>query len=347
MRQQRKLKAWHIVLLLVLVAGTILIARQNHGGGSASWQQEEGLVFGTVYHTTYECDSSLNEVIMEALMNVDASLSMFNPKSTISKINRGESRETDPLFLQVFRISQEISKATDGDFDITVAPLVNAWGFGFKGGELPDSAAVDSLLAFVGWQKVSIDEEGLVEKADERMVLDCSAVAKGFGVDQAALVLRCLGVENYMVEIGGEVAVSGTNPKGKPWSIGINRPVEDSTSQNREIEAVVELTNCRMATSGNYRNYYTTADGRKLAHTIDPHTGYPVQHNILSSTVIAPSCAMADAFATAFMVMGLDKAKETLAAHPQLKAYLIYLDEEGREQTWKTDNLEIKKETRD
>ncbi len=335
------MKKWHYVFLLFLIAGTVIIMRQNHPA-AAPFQKEEGLVFGTVYHTTYQCDSSLQKMIMNELQNVDGSLSMFNPQSTISRINRGETNQTDSLFRYVFTMSREISRATGGDFDITVAPLVNAWGFGFKSGSLPDSAQVDSIRSFVGWEKVTLnDEDGTIEKADDRMVLDCSAVAKGFGVDQVASLFNRLGVQNYMIEIGGEVVVKGHNPKDKAWTIGINRPVEDSTSQNREIQSVMEVTDCSVATSGNYRNYYVTEDGRKLAHTINPHTGYPAQGDILSSTVVAPSCAMADAFATAFMVMGLEKAKATLAEHPELKAYFIYTDGEGDNKTWKTDNIEL------
>ncbi len=339
----RKLKTWHVVFLLLLIAGTITIMRQEHKKdntyGVGTFQRDEGVIFGTVYHTTYESDSSLEAHYLAELQRVDCALSMFNPRSTISLINTNESMRTDTLFREVFNLSKQISLDTEGDFDITVAPLVNAWGFGFKSGDLPDSAQVDSILSFIGWQKVSLTEDGKVKKLDERTVMDMSAVAKGYGVDKAAQTLERLGVENYMVEIGGEIAVRGKNPEGRLWTIGINRADDDSTSTNRDIEAVLELTDCRIATSGNYRNYYVTKDGRRLAHTINPHTGYPVQQDIVSSTVIAPSCAMADAYATAFMVMGLEEAKKTLERHTELRAYFIYLDAEGNERTWKTDNL--------
>ncbi|MCD8266172.1 MAG: FAD:protein FMN transferase [Prevotellaceae bacterium] len=345
-----KLKTWHILFLLLLIAGTIVVMRQEHKKdnvtGAGTFQRDEGMIFGTVYHTTYESDSSLEAQYLHELQRVDDALSMFNPRSTISLINRNESMETDTLFREVFTLSEQISRDTEGDFDITVAPLVNAWGFGFKSGALPDSSQVDSILQFVGWQKVSLTEDGNIRKQDERTVMDMSAVAKGYGVDKAAETLERLGVENYMVEIGGEIAVKGKNPAGKLWTIGINRADDDSTSANRDVEAVLELTDCRIATSGNYRNFYVTEDGRRLAHTINPHTGYPVQQDIVSSTVIAPSCAMADAYATAFMVMGLKEAKKTLAKHTELRAYFIYLDQEGNERTWKTDNLgDIKQRT--
>lgn len=324
---------WQLPFLMLLTVGTIMIVGR-HRPKEAPYQQSEGMVFGTVWHATYQSDSVLTHSIMEELNRVDASLSMFNPKSTVSRINAGESVEADSLLRIVFVQAQQVSKATGGCFDVTVAPLVNAWGFGFKNGTLPDSAQVDSLRQMVGWEKVRL-EEGRIEKDDERMVLDFSAIAKGFGVDQVASLMRNKGIGNFMIEIGGEVVVSGHNPKGEAWNIGVSKPVEDSTGTNREIETVLPLTDCAMATSGNYRNFYISADGRKLAHTIDPHSGRPVQHNILSSTVIAPTCSMADAFATAFMVMGLDRAREVLAKHPELKAYFIFANEKNELETWK------------
>lgn len=333
----RKRKIWQLPFLLFLIIGSVLIIR-HHQPHSAPFQQSEGLIFGTVFHATYQSDSSLYDDIMKELKAVDASLSMFNPKSTLSRINRGESDKSDEMLTAVLTMSQEISKATDGCFDVTVAPLVNAWGFGFKDGSLPDSAQVDSLLQFIGWKGITI-EGNRIKKQDERMVLDFSAVAKGFGVDCVASLFRKKGISNFMVEIGGEIVVRGTNPKGKEWNIGVNKPVEDSTSTNQEMQTILRLSDCAMATSGNYRNYYISPDGRKLAHTIDPHTGYPVQHNILSSTVVAPTCAMADAFATSFMVMGLEKAKSVLEQHPELQAYFIYADKDANLKTWCSEGL--------
>lgn len=166
------------------------------------------------------------------------------------------------------------------------------------------------------------------------MVIDLSAIAKGFGTDQVANLLKERGVKDFMVEIGGEIVTSGNNPKGEAWHIGINRPVEDSTGTNNEIQEVIEVHNCAMATSGNYRNYYITEDGRKVSHTIDPSTGRPVLHSLLSSTVLAPTCAMADAFATSFMVMGIEKAMTLVEAHPELQVYFIYTDSTGTYRTW-------------
>ena len=333
----QKRPKWQIPFLLLLIVASVFIIRR-HQPHSAPFQQSEGMIFGTVFHAIYQSDSVFYDEIMQTLGQVDASLSMFNPNSTISRINRGESDESDEMLSTVLTMSQEISKATNGCFDVTVAPLVNAWGFGFKSDALPDSSQVDSLLQFVGWDGVTLDN-GKIRKRDERIVMDFSAVAKGFGVDQVASFLRSRGVQNFMVEIGGEIVVRGHNPKGKPWGIGVNKPVEDTTSTDNSVQTILHLTDCGMATSGNYRNFYLSSDGRKLAHTIDPHTGYPVQHSILSSTVIAPTCAMADAFATSFMVMGLDSAKAVLARHPELKAYFIYSDKDKELQIWSSEGL--------
>lgn len=324
---------WQLPFLLFLIIATVLIIRHRQPS-NIPFQRSEGMVFGTVWHATYQSDSALSHSIMQELSRVDASLSMFNPKSTVSRINSGESEETDSLFRMVFTQAQQISEATNGCFDITVAPLVNAWGFGFKKGELPDSSQVDSILQFVGWDKLTL-EGNLLHKSDPRMVLDFSAIAKGFGVDQVASLMRRKGISNFMIEIGGEIVVSGHNPKGEKWSIGVNKPVEDSTSTNQEVETILHLTDCAMATSGNYRNFYISPDGRKLSHTIDPHSGRPVQHSILSSTVVAPTCSMADAFATSFMVMGLDEAKKVLSKHPELQALFIYSDENKELKIWK------------
>ena len=324
---------WQLPFLLFLILATVFIIRR-HQPQQAPFQHSEGMVFGTVWHATYQCDSLLSHSIMHELSQVDASLSMFNPHSTVSRINSGESEETDSLFRMVFTQAQQISEATDGCFDVTVAPLVNAWGFGFKKRSLPDSAQVDSLLQFVGWEKVKL-EDNLLRKEDPRMVLDFSAIAKGFGVDQVAGLMRRKGISNFMIEIGGEIVVSGHNPKGEKWNIGVNKPVEDSTSTNQEVVTILHLTDCAMATSGNYRNFYISPDGRKLSHTIDPHSGHPVQHSILSSTVVAPTCSMADAFATSFMVMGIDDAKKVLSQHPEIKALFIYTDENENLKVWK------------
>ena len=225
-------------------------------------------------------------------------------------------------FRHVFTKAMEVSEATGGAFDITVAPLVNLWGFGFKNSDNVSQAAIDSILQFVGYKTVHLDEEGHLHKDDPRTIMDASSIAKGYMSDVVADFLREQGVENYMVEIGGEVALNGVNPKGSRWSIGINKPTDDSTQVNSELQDILYMSEGGVATSGNYRNFYYK-DGKKYAHTIDPHTGYPIQQDILSSTVIARDCMTADAYATAFMVLGKEKAMEVLAKDTTLMAYFI------------------------
>lgn len=322
--------------IALLVLGTIwILARHNR---TQPYYTINGLIFGTVYNITYQYDGDLKVEIDEELKRFDGSLSPFNDTATITRINRNEDIVPDTFFTNVFHRSMEISKETDGAFDITVAPLANAWGFGFKKGAFPDSAMIDSLLDITGYTKVALSNEGKVVKQDKRMMLSCSAVAKGYAVDVIAQFLAKKGIKNFMVEIGGEIVAQGENPKKDLWRIGINKPVDD-LSINQELQTVLNVTGVGIATSGNYRNFYYK-DGKKYAHTIDPRTGYPVQHNILSATVIAKDCMSADAYATAFMVMGLEEAERFANAHPDIDACFIYTDEKGELQTYYTKGME-------
>ena len=302
-----------LIWLAILLLATVWILIRNN---NAPYQSINGLVFGTVYNITYQYDGDLKNEIEAELKRFDNSLSPFNDSSVISQVNRNEEIVTDSFFQTCFNRSIEISKETKGAFDITVAPLANAWGFGFKQGAFPNSLMIDSLLQITGYDKVKLID-GKVVKTDPRIMLSCSAVAKGYSVDVVARLLDSKGIKNYMIDIGGEIVARGKNLRGGLWRIGINKPIDDSLSVNQEIQTILELTDVGLATSGNYRNYYYK-DGKKYAHTIDPRTGYPVQHNILSSTVIAEDCMTADALATAFMVMGLEDAEAYANAHPLL-----------------------------
>ena len=343
-RVPKKQLLWQLPFLLLLIVGTIIIVRQHR---NMPYQRIEGMVFGTVYHITYQSDKDLKEAIDSELKKVDQSLSPFNKESTITHVNNNDDvvAGDDKMFREVFEKALTISAATDGAFDITVAPLVNAWGFGFKNGTPPDSRQVDSLRALIGYEKVSMGRDGRIKKADPRMMLDCGAIAKGYGCDVVARLLRYHDVENFIIEIGGEIVSRGKNAESNPWRVGVTKPTDDSLAVNVEREAIINVTDMAMATSGNYRNFYYK-DGKKYAHTIDPKTGYPVQHNILSATVLAKDCATADAYATSFMVMGLERAQQVLEAHSELMAYLIYTDEKGQYQVWYSPDLEkkIKKE---
>ena len=328
---------WQLPFLVFLIIGTVFIVRQQR---STPYQHDKGQVFGTFYHITYQNDTSLNNDILAELSKVDSALSMFNDKSIISRINRGEDVKTNEMFDTVFNLAENIADNTNGAFDITVAPLVNAWGFGFKTGNPPTKAAIDSLRSIVGYKKVAL-RNNRITKTDPRVMLDCSAIAKGYGCDVVAHLLQRHGIENYMVEIGGEVVTHGISEKRLPWKIGVTKPTDDSLAVDKELQTVLNVKNMAMATSGNYRNFYYK-NGKKYAHTIDPKTGYPVQHNILSATVLAKHCAEADAYATSFMVMGLDGAKKTLENHPELMAYLIYADHKGNMQVWYSPSMKDK-----
>lgn len=336
MGKNKTQRLWQLAMLLLLVAGAVYVVRK--GKTQPAWHKESGEVFGTYFHVTYECDTSILSGIQAEMDKVDASLSPFNPTSVISRVNRNEDVRPDSLFTRVFCLAQEVSRRTDGAFDITVAPLVNAWGFGFKNGSTITPQLIDSLMQHVGYNKVRLEGGGVV-KEDTCVMLDCSAVAKGYGSDCVAALLESNGIRNYMIEIGGEIVLKGHNEHGQPWRVGITKPIDDSLGINNELNDIIHATSLAVATSGNYRNYYYK-DGRKYAHTIDPRTGQPVEHNILSSTVVAPDCATADAYATAFMVVGLEQAREILARTPEIDAYFIYADENDSNRVFMTKGME-------
>ena len=335
--KQKKRLLWQVPFLTLLIIGTVLIIRQQH---NMPYQRNSDFVFGTTFTVTYQCDSDMSQSIKAELMKVDYSLSPFNKESVITAINNNEDVKPDKMFMDVFQLAMDVSRETDGAFDITVAPLVNAWGFGFKSGEKPTARQVDSLRQIIGYQKITVDH-GKIRKQDPRMMLDCSAIAKGYGTDVVANFLRQRGVRNFMVEIGGEVVTCGVNPERVPWKVGVIKPEDDSLSVSHELQTILNVTDIAMATSGNYRNFYYQG-GKKYAHTIDPKTGYPVQHNILSATVLAKTCALADAYATSFMVMGLDKAQKVLERHPELMVYFIYDDGQGKNAVWFSQSLKDK-----
>lgn len=328
---------WQIPFLIILIIGTVFVISQQR---NTPYQQNKGMIFGTVYAITYQNDKDLHKDILSLLHKIDTSLSTFNSASIISKINSNQQVETDKYFDQVYESAQKIAAETNGAFDITVAPLVNAWGFGFKKDSLPDKRHVDSLRQMVGYQKVTLHNHRIIKK-DPRVMLDCSSIAKGYACDVIAEMFRSKDVKNFMINIGGEIITSGISPKRIPWKIGINKPVDDPTNQNNEIQEIINARNTAMATSGNYRNFYYK-NGKKFAHTIDPKSGYPIQHSLLSATVLAPTCMLADAYATAFMVLGIEEAKKLLEKHSELMALFIYCDHNGKNQVWYSPNLENK-----
>jgi FAD:protein FMN transferase len=295
-----------------------------------------GFAQGTTYHMSFELPDSVDiqPQVDSILRRFDSSLSEYDSLSVISRINRNEDIETDGLFNTVFIKSYEVFKASGGRFDITVMPLVNVWGFGPGRRTQVDSAQIDSILDFVGMDKVKLENNRII-KADPRVQLDVNALAQGYSVDIVCAYMDSLGSENYLIEIGGEIRAKGVNQSGKLWRIGIDKPEFGNMIPGSDLEAIVELDNKSLATSGNYRKYYEE-DGVKYHHSINPFTGYPARQSILSATIVADDCITADAYATVCMVGGLEYSKKMLSQHPELEAYLIYGDEAGSYQLYTT-----------
>jgi thiamine biosynthesis lipoprotein len=289
---------------------------------------------GTTYNISYAAGAYANyrNAIDSIFITIDQSLSTYQPGSIISRINRNETVLVDTHFIAVFNKAKVVFENTNGLFDPTVAPLVNAWGFGFKKKENVTSALIDSLKKMTGYKQVWIEGNKLV-KLHPEVMLDFNAIAPGYTVDVLAAFLESKGIQQYMIELGGEVRSKGKKLDGNAWTLGIEQP-EENPSEGPSLHARIELNDNSLATSGNYRNFYME-EGNKFSHIIDPITGYPAKNNLLSATVIAPDCITADAYATAFMVMGLEKAKQFVAGYSerQLSVYFIY-DEEGITKTW-------------
>lgn len=314
------MKKW-IALGFAIIAALVLLLLPNEP--KQQYFHHQGNIFGTYYNIRYEGSVDLHQQIKERLAKFDASLSMFNQQSVIARINRNEMVTTDSLFERMYHEAQIISRLSNGAFDITVAPLVNLWGFGLKHGNAADvsQTMIDSVKAYVGYQKVALVNHSLL-KDDPRITLDASAIAKGYGTDVVADVLREAGCENYLVEIGGEVVLKGVNDKGKPWRVGISRPKTDADGMDEGLQHIIQSSDLCLATSGNYLQYYYH-EGQRRSHTIDPRTGYPVQHGLLSATVVASSCMRADALATACMVLGEADALKMIEQTDDAACYLI------------------------
>jgi thiamine biosynthesis lipoprotein len=291
-----------------------------------SYHEESGNIFGTIYWIKYKSSQLLTEKIDAELQKFSLSMNPFNPNSIISKVNRNEEVKVDDWFITVFNKAIEVSEKTDGFFDVTVAPLVNLWGFGFEKADSISLQTIDSLLTFVSYKKIRLENRRVI-KDDPRIKLNFSAIAKGYACDVIAELLEREKIENYMVWIGGEVVTKGKNPDKKCWQLGINKPENDNTGIINEYEDVVILCGKKgMATSGDYRNFYIK-DGKKYAHTINPKTGYPAEEDLLSVTIIADECMTADAFATAFMAMGMEAACKIAEKIPEIEYYFIGSDE--------------------
>jgi thiamine biosynthesis lipoprotein len=324
-----ELKAFHSVLLL-------LFAGLCYGQGPI---RIEGNAQGTTYHITYfdlqnrDFSSDIETILQE----FDKSVSTYLPTSLISQINANKKNViVDAYFITCFNKAKEIWKNTNGAFDPTVYPLVNAWGFGPGKKQKIEKHKIDSILKFVGFNLIELKGNKVVKK-DPRVALDFNAFAQGYSVDVISEFLSLKGIRSYMVEIGGEVYAKGKKPDGDNWKVGIEKPIDNKESEN-PLKAIAKLENMAIATSGNYRRFIIE-DGIKYAHHIDPKTGYPTKNNLLSASVFSKECISSDANATGILVMGLEKAKAFLEQHQELQAYLIYSDDQGNYQTYETPGI--------
>ena len=300
-----------------------------------------GYTQGTTYSIVYDNNKNIKPEdlklkVEKIFHDFDMSLSLYKDSSIISRINRNEEVVPDYFFTEVFAKSAKISEMTDGAFDITVGPLVKAWGFGPDDHKNFSEAKRDSLLKLVGMDKVSLINGRLI-KSDPGICLDVNAIAQGYSVDVICRFFDSLGILNYLVEIGGEVRAKGTK-EGAYWRIGIDKPVDNNMSPGETLQAIIRISDKALATSGNYRKFYVE-NGVKYSHTIDPKTGYPAMNKLLSATIIADECSTADGIATACMVMGKDWAIDFINRNRQFSAYLVFSDDEGNYKTWISEGL--------
>lgn len=324
-----------ISIVSVFALGVISCSQQPE------YAELNGLTQGTTYHIVVEKTPGLDimalrQEIEQLFTEIDNSLSIYNDSSVISAINANRSDRTDTLFREVFRASAAISTQSGGLFDITIGPLVKSWGFGPDAMKRFNPSMLDSLLALVGMDKVSLEGDRIV-KSDPDMFIDVNAIAQGYTVDLAADLIGRKGIRQCLVEVGGEVRTVG-DKNGMGWKVGIDTPADGNFTPGADIQARIRLDDRALATSGNYRKFFVD-NGVKYSHTIDPRTGYPVRHTLLSATIIAPTGTVADAWATACMVGGKDEAIAFIEKYDFIEGYLIYSDENGEMKSWLSDGI--------
>ncbi len=306
-----------------------------------------GEALGTTYHITAIPTNDItiltSKDIDSVIVAIDNSLSTYQNNSLISRLNKGEVLQVDQQFTDVYKAAKKIYIETGGMYDPTIGILVNAWGFGptkkMEGIE-KNKKIVDSLKRYVGYDMIGIDEQGFFKKKYPQIYVDYNSIAKGYAIDRVGKMLINKGFNNYLVEIGGEVLAKGMNTfKNRDWLVAIDNPNREDSDK---FISRLKLRNQAMATSGNYRKFYIDKEtGKKYVHTLNPKSGFPIQSNLLSASVVAENCTLADGYATAFMVLGFEKTKTFLKKHPELKAFLVYSDTQGKIQTYKTNSLNI------
>ncbi|MBR5102092.1 MAG: FAD:protein FMN transferase [Muribaculaceae bacterium] len=322
----------YLAILVLAVAGVAILLVGKCGKPKLVYHSHKGVVWTTEYNITYKAAVDLGDSIDRVLQSVDTTASVYNAVSVVSRVNNGTSMQVNPMFVKLFEASKAINKLSEGAFDPTVMPLVNAWGFGYKSGNLPTTAQIDSILTFVGMDKVNLSGLNVV-KNDERVQLDFSSIAKGMACDEIGAMLMRNGAESFLVEIGGEVAAYGVNEQGQPWNVSVDLPV-DQTDKVEHMQAMtLVMDKGGVATSGNYRKF-KIVDGKKVSHIVNPKTGQPEQSSLLSATIVAANCMTADAWATACMAMGTDRAKSLMQNCDTLGVMLISVDDSGNYVVW-------------
>ncbi len=298
----------------------------------------QGLAQGSYYAVTYfdEQNRNFQKEIDSIFHAVDMSVNLWVDSSVISKVNRNEEDTLDPIFIDNFNIAQEAARLSDGYFDPTISPIVAAWGFSYKHGDTITPQLIDSLKQLVDYRKVRI-EDGKVVKENPAMQLDFNAIAQGYTSDLIAAFLDSRGIQNYLVDTGGEIMAKGSKPNGNPWIVGIEKPAENWDSE-QVVQTRVALRDKGLVTSGSTRKY-VERDGKRYSHCIDPRTGYPVEHQVLSATVLAENSVWADALASICMVMGMEKSLPLIESMDGVEAYYIYVNENGELETFATEGL--------
>ena len=333
--------------IFYLILSVALLSACSKKG--AEYLSADGFAQGSTYHIVYSIPETatdrekfqamVEELIGDSFNQINKSVSGYDSTSILSRSNRGDEPQLNRIFLDVFNYAQQIYKESNGAVDASAAPLFDIWGFGFKNKIPVTQEKIDSIKQFVGMDKVQLSSNGYLIKSDPRISLNFNAIAQGYTADFFASRFDSLGIENYLLEIGGEIYCKGLSSKGRKWRVGIDAPRDGNFIPGEDIQAVIELSGRGLVTSGNYRKFYITEEGKKLSHTIDPKSGYPVKHSLLSATVIAENATIADAYATFFMVVGLEKAKEILAARDDMEALLIY-GEQDNMKSYETPGLE-------
>ena len=319
---------WAVIAAVVVGVAVLVFYRPQ----VKHYMSDQGVVWTTDYHVTYEASHNMSDSIQRVFYLIDNSASVFNPHSLVSRINQNKTDRLDSCLMRMYRTALAVNKATGGAYDPTVMPLVNAWGFGYKRGQLPDKKMIDSLLHIVGIGKTRI-EAGRLVKSDPRIQFDFSSIAKGLACDEVGRALERGGAASYMVEIGGEIACKGHNAKGEKWHVSIDMPIEDNARVEHQPALVIALDGGGVATSGNYRKYKEEA-GKKVSHIVNPITGYSSESDLLSVTIVAPDCMTADAWATACMVMGTARTRQLMEGNRRLGVMTISADAQGNYVVW-------------